>query len=324
MFQHRCGALRLALALLVLFPGWAAATWAQGPPVAPPLPLPPGRPAEPEPPAEKEEPPELEPILEESDAPWELPPELLAKLAEQAERYREFALRFTCTEEARVATYDQTGEASKETLRSYAYLLERDESGATLREFRQRAFADGAPRGRPVQDEEPFPPAYAWVFLFSEFHQGYFAYRDLGERFDGFDWVREIQFRGALPFTDGRDIRQWQGTVLVDATAFTPLEIRAEPGAQEERMRALFDRWSQSFNLMGFRTAPRPFGYRCHVKFRMQREALTFPTELRYDTYRAVSLRQRIPWRASIRVYKDYRFFKTAAEPPVYGPEGTP
>lgn len=246
------------------------------------------------------------------DAPWVLSGELRERLAAQAEHYREYALRFTNYETVRQAKYDAQGEASDESTRRYAYLLERSDDGKNLREVRQRTREDGTPKGDDVRDEEPFPPAYAWVDLFSRFHQPYFAFRDRGDRFDGFDWVRDVDFRGALGFSDGKDIRQWEGRVIVDAVTYTPLEIRAKPSGQDDRVRAVFDRWSRAFNLLGFRLAPRPLLYRCEVQFRFRKDGLTFPTELRYDTLLAVSSKQTVPLRASIRHYEQYRFFKTA------------
>lgn len=293
----------LVIALLAIAAGGAAT---EPPPAAPE-----SRPAAPEPPPPPPDSTEPEPS-------WGLPAEMAASLARQAEVYREYALRFTCDESARVAHYDEANEASRETTDRYAYLLERDPQGGSFREYRQvlktRKQKDGErteTTGRDVDEESKFPPAYAWVFLFSRFHQPYFMYRNLGDRFEGFDWVHEIQFRGALPFTDGRDIRQWEGVALVDAVTLAPVEIRAEPSAQKERIRAMFDRWSKSFNLVGARLAPRPFGYRCRVGFGLRKDRLTFPTELRYDTFRAVGAKQFAPWMASVRRYEDYRFFKT-------------
>jgi hypothetical protein len=215
-------------------------------------------------------------------------------------------------ETVRLAKYDADAEASNESVRRYAYLLERDADGETLREYRQKVREDGTPRGSEVRDEEPFPPAYAWVQLFSRFNQSYFAYRDQGERFEGYDWVYEIEFRGALPFTDGKDIRQWEGTVLVDAVTLSPLEIHAQPSGQDARVRALYERWSQAFNLLGFHMAPRPLLYAAYVQLGLRRDGLSFPTELRYDTKIAVSARQSVSREASSRRYDGYQFFKTA------------
>lgn len=241
-------------------------------------------------------------------------PELLDTLAEVAARYREYALRLTCIETVRVAEYSGSGEAEKETVRRYAYLLYRDAGGGTLRELRQRVRADGTIAREEVRDVEPFPPAYAWVDLFARSFQPFFAYRDRGERFEGYEWVREIEFRGALPFTDGKDIREWEGTALVSAISGTPVEIRAEPSGQAARVRRLYARWAASFRLLGLRLGLRPIGYRCRVVFRTQRDGLTFPTELRYDTFRAVSPVETVPTSASIRRYDAYRFFRVEEE----------
>jgi hypothetical protein len=259
-------------------------------------------------------------LLFDAEGPWGLDADLLRRLAKRADDYRAFANRVTCDETARVAAYDGEGVASKESLRRYAYFLERDTAGTNLRETRRRIDAEGKPKGDEVEDEGKFPPAYAWVFLFSTFNQSYFTYRDLGDRFEGFHWVRVLQFRGALPYTDGKDVREWEGLALFDAVTLTPVQIQARPSSQRERIQAMFDRWAQAFNLLGVHLAPRPFGYRGRVEFRLLREGLTFPTELRYDTFRAVGRRETVPISASVRTYDECRFFKTTEteeiEPP--------
>ena len=255
---------------------------------------------------------------------WGLPADLLAKLASMSEVYAERATGFTATETARAATYD-AGEAGKEKVREYAYILRTGDVPPAFEEVRNLIGRRGG-IGKEVEDSERFPPAYGWIFLFHERHQPYFAYRLVGERFEGFDWVREIQFRGALPFSDGKDIRQWEGTILVDAVHNTPIEIRAQPSSQVERLRQMFQNWSKSFNLAGYRTGPRPFGYRCEVEFRERRAGLTFPSRLRYDTFRAVSPKRTVPWAASSRSYDDYRLFGVATEETVAAeaPAGSP
>lgn len=244
-----------------------------------------------------------------SAEPWGLDDELLGTLALSATRYQAHTRRFTCIETARTADY-KNGESAGEKVRRYSFLLTADEAGTNFRESRRRYNDKGTLRKGETEDAEPFPPAYAWVFLFSEFNQGYFAYRDLGDHFDGFDWVREIQFKGALPFTDGKDIRQWEGVVLVDAVSHTPLEIRAQPSGQQERIEAVYRRWASAFNLIGIRLAPRPFGYRCRVEFHFRKGQLTFPTRLRYDTFRATGIDRTTPWKTSSRSYSEYKFFR--------------
>lgn len=298
-------------AFLVLF--LSSTLLAQSPGSPPPIPMPAPRPPESEREKEEEVPLEEPPIDEGSDEPWGIEENLQLRLKGQAERYREYALRFTCTETVRSAKYDGSGEATSEQSRRYAYLLDIASDIAGFREVRQRMREDGTVRNDEVKDEEPFPPAYGWVFLFSDFNQPYFSYRHRGERFEGFDWVYEIEFRGALPFTDGKDIRQWEGVALVDAVTMSPIEIHAEPSRQKERIKAIYDRWRRAFSLAGIKFAPRPFGYRCNVLFQLRQDRLAFPTELRYDTFRAVSSRRNEPWQASSRSYTDYKFFRTAS-----------
>jgi len=249
-------------------------------------------------------------LLPDDGSPWGLKPELAGTLAAVAEKYREYAVKFTCTETVRKAKLDDR-EAKKETSHTYGYLLERGD-GQSIREFRQRMKADGTVTNNEVVDAEAFPPAYEWVFLFSKANQSYFAYRERGDRFEGYDWVRIIEFKGAIPYTDGRDIRQWDGVALLDATTMTPVEIRAEPGRQQERLRLLLDRWRQSFNLAGFRTGPKPVGFSGRVLFQTRRDQLTFPTQLRYGAFRAVTPKSTEPTEASTRDYAAYHFFITA------------
>ena len=251
-------------------------------------------------------------LLPDDGSPWGLKPELAAKLAAVAEQYLEYAVKFTCEETVRKARFDE-GEAKKETTKSYGYLLERGD-GQSIREFRQKMKSDGTVTGNGVDDAEAFPPAYAWVFLFSKANQSYFAYRERGDRFEGYDWVRIFEFKGAIPYTDGRDIRQWDGVVLVDAATLTPVELRAEPGRQQERLKVLFDRWSQSFNVAGFRVGPKPIGFSGRVLFQTRRDRLTFPTQLRYNAFRAVTPKRTEPTDASTREYASYRFFETATK----------
>ena len=243
-----------------------------------------------------------------SDAPWGLPEPMLARLADVAERYRVKARGFSAVETAVSVKYDDSNEAGNEDVRRYAYLLQTTEGSPDIGELRNLLNERGEP-GRLVDDRELFPPAYAWVFLFSSFHEPYFKFRDLGESLDGFDLVRTIQFRGGLAFTDGKDIRQWEGLVILDAVSLTPIEILAQPTEQDARLRALYEIWARSFNLIGYRTGDRPFGYRCQVDFRLRLAGLTYPTFLRYESFRAVGRRQTVRWSASMRTYDGYKLF---------------
>jgi len=296
------GAAQVGCLLALVLTAYGPAS-SQLPPNAPPLP-----PREKPKAAEEYEP--VAPKDEEGE--WGLPSELRDSLFEKAAVYRRYVRRFECDEAARTAEYDGAGQIRTERERKYGYLLMQDELDLGIREYRQEFGKDGSLKPGEVQDEEPFPPAYSWVFLFSRFNEPYFSYKLLDDRFDGFDWVYEIRFRGSLPFRTGKDIREWEGVALVDAVTYTPLEIEAEPAGQRERIEALYRQWKNSFNILGMRTAPRPLGYRAHVEFhqRYRDPELTFPTDLRYDTFTAVSVKETIPLRASIRDYSDYRIYR--------------
>jgi hypothetical protein len=287
------------------------------PPPVPPgseLPAPVGKPPAPSKPVQQESSPDpaYMTLLPDDGSPWGLAPELAKRLVGVAEKYLEYAVKFTCTETVRKARIDD-GEAKKETTKMYGYLLERGD-GQAVRELRQKMKSDGSVSTTEVVDAEAFPPAYEWVFLFSKANQPYFAYRERGDRFEGYDWVRVFEFKGAVPYTDGRDIRQWDGVALVDATTLTPVEIRAEPGHQQERLKLLFERWSQSFNVVGIRTGPKAIGYSGRVLFQTRRDQLTFPTQLHYSTFRAVTPKSTEPTEASTRDYASYHFFETATK----------
>jgi hypothetical protein len=302
---------------LVLVVGTALAQLPRGPERGLPDPIPPPLPQQK--PKDEDKVGNYRPLLADSEAPWGLPAELLESLHVQADRYQAYTRRFSCTETARLADYDSSGSVAGETERVYGYLLTQPDAGQAPREYRQRLNREGKPKQGEVKDEEPFPPAYAWVLLFSRFNEPYFSYRSRGDRFEGFDWVYELHFRGSMPFTDGKDIRQWEGIALVDAATFTPLEIQAEPQGQHARIDALYRRWAKSFNFMGLRAAPKPLAYRALVEFRLRREGLSFPTRLRYDTLRAVSPKQVFNAKASTRVYRDYRIFRVRDEQSVGG-----
>lgn len=280
-----------------------------------PLPLPT------KPPPSQKDVPLFEGILTQSDAPWELAAEILAPLTSKAAIYAEYTNRFTCDENARLASYDKTGGVSSENIRDYGYLLLKDVQN-NVQEFRQRITKSGELRPGEVNDSEKFPPAYAWVFLFSNLNEPYFSYRFVADRFDGFDWVYEIQFKGSHRFTDGKDIRQWEGVALVDAVTFTPIEIRAEPVGQRERIDSMYREYNSSFNVMGMRTAPKPLGYRAEIQFRHRKDSLTFPTQVRYDTFKAVGVQQVVPTNASVRTYSKYRIYQIETKQDVGGKVG--
>jgi hypothetical protein len=241
--------------------------------------------------------------------------ERLAELARVADRYDRDARRFTCTETVRWAGYRGYHRPFRETLRSYDYLLIRDRDGRGLREHRRS--------GRPKSGGK-LPPVYAWTLLFSDFNQPYFSYRDHGEEGHGFDRVHRIGFRGSIPFSDGSDIRQWEGFALVDTRTLMPVEVVAEPLNQPDRLVRRYLDYKKSlritlafygFRLASLRLGKRPFGRRVRVRFRPERNGLHMPWLMELEKFRMVGRSESVPWAGSWREYSDYRFFETEASP---------
>jgi hypothetical protein len=321
----------LIVSILVpaLLPAAAPLGRAQTPtdPILPPLPPPPPPVDETERAKEKDDDEEgretkapYGDFIPDSDKEWGLPDDLREKLASRAVDYATYALRFVCDETVRTADYNASGEATKEKTKLFEYILSRDADGTGVEESRSKIRRGG--QTKPVDsdaDEIGFPPAFGWTLLFSSFNQPYFAYRDLGDGFEGFDWVRAIEFKGSLPWTNGKDIREWEGIAIVNAADMTLLEVRAQPSGQAERIRAEYERWNKSFSILGARTKPKPMGYRCRVALRMRKDGLTFPTQLRYDTFRAVSQKDVLMTEASIREYENYRFYGVEVDERVEG-----
>jgi hypothetical protein len=287
-------------------------------------PVPPPQPKRPTPKSADRYKPLLAPITSDN-RPWGLEAELLEQLYARADVYRDYTKRFTCNEVARLAKYDKEGSVTSEQVRRYGYLLTTLPNDR-VHEIRQEFAKDGSVRPGAISDSEIFPPAYAWVFLFSRFNEPYFSYRQIDNRFDGFDWVLEFEFRGSLPFTTGKDIRQWQGRVIIDAVTKVPIEIVAEPVGQSDKLEAMYRKWSSSFNLLGMRTGAKPEGFQARIQFRHRKEGvkLSFPTELRYDTFRAVAPNKVIPVAASTRKYDTYRVYVTDDSSEVGAPVGVP
>jgi hypothetical protein len=247
-----------------------------------------------------------------------LPEQLATDLAEQADSYPQRLRRLSCVETVRSVRYRPVRPLVKE--RKYAYLPGGSYGGHSIPEFRLEIKPKGPLRKRVSRKARRFPSANDWARLFSAEHQPYFMYRDLGIRIEGFDLVRAIQFRGWLPFTDGRDIREWEGTALVEVTRLHLAEVRAQPRNQQARLAVLYDKWNRSFKitlglfagpffvpLKTFRMARPPLAYHGFVRFDYRHRGVRLPTLLRYETRRATSREETVRRSTSTRRYDGYR-----------------
>jgi hypothetical protein len=241
------------------------------------------------------------PRTNEPSAPsWRRIPQLSDELAAQAQSYVTHRAGFTAAETVRSARYRSEERNRTDSVARYPRGLPLGDE--TAPEFRLRiAHGKSRPRKREPGKLRAFPSAHDWATLFSDENQPFFMFRELGTRLEGFDLVREIRFRGALPFTNGHDIREWEGGALVEANLLRVVEVRARPRNQEERMRFLHDRWSRSFKFRigvfagpffipgpTLRLARRPLAYRCFVRFDDRRDEVWLPTLVSYEVRRPV------------------------------------
>ncbi len=213
--------------------------------------------------------------LQKLDTPWKLPDELTAQLAERAAEYEAAAQSLECSETTRRVKYPGSGRLSEGKTRDATFLLGlEDGSMVPVR-------VPGKSIGR--SGKSAVPTAHAWTQLFALRNQSYFSYRDLGERPYSFGKARRIQFRGALPYEDGADIRQWEGTVLIDSFTLLPIRIDAEPLNLWPRLEYQRDRYARSFKFGFFglviRFKKKPLAERVHVRYDMQSNGLTLPIE---------------------------------------------
>lgn len=252
------------------------------------------------------------PVLKETGRPWGLSEAMLERLAEQADRHAEVALRFTCDETVFVARYGGDESADKEKSRKFAYFLVRDRSDGSLTEHR-RKLSGGGSKGS-FRDDDLVPPPFAWPTLFSVPNRPYFSFRYAGEHGQGFERLHEIQFRGVLPYGGGRDIREWEGTIRIDAATWTPVSIVAEPRGQHGRIQEVHRRYVQALKILGISLRPRPLGVRLELTFGQLHEERRLPTRSRVDRFQAVSSKHVIPLRASTRIYENYRFTRVDTE----------
>lgn len=237
-------------------------------------------------------------------APWTLPDEMIERLARRAEEYEQAALSLECRETMHRVKFPRPGKAAERIVGEVTYLLKLEDGSLIPVRLRDRSLRRSS--------KIAAPPAFAWTQLFALHNQPYMAYRDVGEVPYAFGMAREIQFRGALPYTDGKDIREWEGTVLVDMFSLLPLEIDARPRSFWPRLRHQHDAYNRSFKFVFFglpiRFKKKPFGERVQVRFDMQSNGLTLPVAAHVDRVEMVLPDRVIVRRRTVVDYDTYQF----------------
>ncbi|MEW5806855.1 MAG: hypothetical protein AB1756_05870 [Acidobacteriota bacterium] len=239
-----------------------------------------------------------------------VPEHLMEQLIRKSAEYETFALKFTCTELIRKASYSIAGEeATKEKLERYEYLLEANPGEGSFSPYRVRLESQG---GRsPVTLELRFPEAYPWVFIFSKNYRNVMRYGYIGKEIYAYKLAHIIAFRGFQPFTDGRDIREWEGRIWVEEKTFNVLKVEAQPIHQDDILELKRQEYNQAFSFIGIKLKKKPLGYSSTVYFDFEHEGLTFPTQSDNRTFELVARNKKVPTSALILSYADYHFFKT-------------
>lgn len=244
-----------------------------------------------------------------------LPPGLLDKLSKKSQEYENYALKFICTEISRRATYDQSsGEYGIEKLENLDYLLEANPYEGRFSAYRQKIkkTSSGTYR-RPIHFKMNFPEAYSWVFIFSKNFRNVMKYGYHGKEIYGYKLAHVISFRGFQPFSDGKDIREWEGQLWIEEGTWNILKVEATPIHQEDILEIKRLEYNRAFSIMGIKLKKKPLGYSCTVYFDFEQEGLSFPTEARNEIFEPIGKKKIRPHSAIILNYVDYHFFKTKA-----------
>lgn len=238
------------------------------------------------------------------------PEHLLDRLSEKSEEYERYALKFVCTEILRKASYNLAKkEYKKEDFEHMDYLLEINPEKGRFSAFRQKARKTTP--GRAVNIEMNFPEAYSWVFIFSKNFRNSMKYGYHGKEIYFYKLAHIISFRGFQPFTDGKDIRQWEGRLWVEEGTWNILKVEAKPIHQDDILELKRLEYNRAFSFMGLKFKKKPLGYSCTVYFDFEHEGLSFPTEARNEMFQPVSEKENAPHSKIILSYADYLFFKT-------------
>lgn len=243
-------------------------------------------------------------------ASWDtLPHDLAVVLEAKSAGYARRALKFSCTETVREASYDD-GEAEREARRVHEYLLIED---PTIQEgFR-------ALRTRPGTNDEvswapEYPEPYNWTAIFVP------RVRSL-LRFQVGDWhttpwrlAIPISWVSSAPVLEKRRIVEWSGTAEVEYRTGNMIEVVARPTLQDERIVFELDRYRQAFRILGWPLAPPPEGLEVTVRFDAEHDGFTYPSRIEVVTFRQVHDDERQILTRQVIEYSNYRFFGTAVK----------
>ncbi len=248
--------------------------------------------------------------------------ELMPQWAAAARRYETYALRFVCTETHRTIDYSRSaGEARSEKATPFGYLLTLDPKNASFEVIRQTLDEEKRPTGNERTLDLPCPEPYMWTFLFLPSLASSVRLHYLGREIQNYRLAHVVSFEGSAPRVDGRDLREWTGTVWIEENTGNIVRVEARPSFQNDRMLALWREFQQAFGLpLGFKTKARPHGYVLSVLFDAEKDGLLFPSRLDLTDFVWLATNREAMDTRLVLTYDDYRFFKTEAEEKVAEP----
>jgi hypothetical protein len=243
---------------------------------------------------------------------------LLDRAADRAIAYDASSLEWTCDEWVRRVRYDGDGQATRESIRSYALLMVTDPEDRGAVEL--TAPLNSGKRGteQPLAGLSGFPPVTSWLRLFHPDTRPWVLIRDVGAADASETNGHPFAFRGAWAFEDGSDLREWEGTAWVDPGTGDLLRVEAVPSSQTARIEALIDRRNRRsipVNIFGFRftIGPTAHGRYFEAAFAQHAAGFWLPTRARLETFDAVAKHTPRPLRAAVVTLEQCRRFETAA-----------
>jgi len=230
---------------------------------------------------------------------------LLDRAAERALAYADASLEWTCDESVRLAKYDANGDASRETERTFRLLLGRDHSGQANVELRAEVSRARASTERPSW-MHGFPPFTSWMRLFHPEIGGFMHFEDRGEDDSSVPPRHAVAFHGDLPYSDGEDLREWEGTAWLDPITGDLLAVEAVPRSQTGRLARLVERRNGRslgvtlFEVFHFRIGPVAHGRRVEISLGLHDDGFWLPHVARLETFDAVTATTTRPLRVVV------------------------
>ena len=244
--------------------------------------------------------------------------QLLARLEVLADRYRDNALRFSCSE---TITYVPVGGRGRKVYElEYIYAYEKDRGLSDYRTRRGERLKKGD-EPRPVDLVTYGIPifvqrAYSWVFIFERGKRGMYTYRILGEEKIMGRSATIVSFEAVPPFQT--DLNDWFGTAWVDRETYQLLKVeavKADQHVERERFEAEIHAGLPIEEPEKERAMTR-----IATEFARQKNGMTFPERIvihrsRYNAREEKKKFYLAEWPVAriTQSYGDYRFFGVQA-----------